>query len=68
MSEYRPGWMCRLIWAVGGSGPSWRWWTASAGRGRTWPGWETPGARRTLADVTPGPAAADQGGGERVKE
>lgn len=36
-------------------GLSWRWWTAFAGRGRTWPGCMVPGARWTLSDAVPSP-------------
>lgn len=37
------------------SGLSWRWWTASAGPGRTWPGWRDLPARQKPSDATPSP-------------
>lgn len=46
----------RLIWVGGGPGRAGRWWTVSAGPGRTWPGFRVPAARPTPAGATPCPA------------
>lgn len=43
------------IWGGDVSGLSWRWWTVSAGPGRTLPGWRGAAARRTLSVAKPSP-------------